>query len=149
MSVSVRVHRRRHAIVLDLIRDEPLSLVHDALRIGADDLDGPRRDCLRTLGLGSQDEHRLMEGRSLLLYSAGIGHDEERLRDEVVHIRYIDRIGEGYSGLAVKERENDIPHRGTEMHRINELKLRMALCELKNGTADMLDAARLILTIST
>lgn len=119
-----------------------IRLSQNGLLLHADELRRARGDGFGPFGLAAHDKHRLTERRGLLLQSAGVGQDEEAAGHQVVHLLDIDRVDEVDARMAAQDRERTFTHDRAEMHRIDDLDIRVFLDQAQDGVHDVLHRAR-------
>lgn len=102
MSVTVRIRRMAHGLVLGLIGEKTTELTVNDVLLGADELQCAGRNTLGALGGVAHDEHRLAQARGLLLYAARVGEDEVARRHEVVEVENLERVDDVQAVEAVQ-----------------------------------------------
>ena len=128
----------RHLCVSSLVLEQLACELYDIGLLNARKLDCAGFDCFRTLGLAAQYQNRLAETGCLLLKSAGVGHDHEAARHQIVHLVNGQRMNQMNAVIAAEELLCGLTHIRTEVNRINEVHIRICFAQLSNRTADVL-----------
>ena len=80
-----------------------------------------------------------------LLQSAGVGHDEIAACHQVVHLVHGQRMDEVDPVVAAEEFLRSLADIRAEVHRINEVYIRICFAQLGNGAADVLHRFAVVL----
>ena len=132
VTVAVGIDRVGHRRVGGGIVQQLVCQRKDRVTLHARELHRAGGDRLGALRLAPQDKHRLAECRSLLLQAAGVGHDHIAARHQVVHLVRAQRRDQMYVPDAIQMPVGALLHHRREMHRIDQLRLRVRpgkLCE--------------------
>ncbi|CAN3959931.1 HTH cro/C1-type domain-containing protein, partial [Dysosmobacter welbionis] len=121
MAVTVRIHRVGHGVVGALVPDQPLRHGDDVILYHAAELHGPGLYRLRPLRLPAHHQHRLAQGRGLLLETTGVCQHQIRPGHKVMHLVRRQRVDEMDPGRAPKIGVHCFPHHRAQVHRVHQL----------------------------
>ena len=145
LAVAVGVVRAGHGAVGAGIAQQLVRLRHDAVGIGADELDRARGHRLGALGGVAHHQHRLAQRRGLLLDAAGIGQDQGAAVHQVDERQVVLRLDEVDIANLAQQAAHRLLYLRVQVHRIDHVQLRMLAGNACQRGADALEAGAEVL----
>ena len=109
-AVTVRVARSRHGVEMAGVGEQAGGLGDDRVRIRADEQRRPRLYGFGSFRRLAQHEHRLAEGRGLLLDAAGVREHDRRELQRTAEVGVVERLGDVDPVETLERRQQRIPY---------------------------------------
>lgn len=146
MSVTIRIRRAAHGLVLGLIGEKAAKLAVDDVLLGADELQRAGGHALGALRGVAHDEHRLAQARGLLLDTARVGEDEVARRHEVVEVEHLERVDDVQAVETVELLVGGLSDERVHVDGVNCLCVRMLLHHAADGAEHAVHGLAQVLT---
>ena len=137
MKIIERILHACHATIRGLVGQQEREFRLDAFRRCSDNFRRPGLDRLGPLRDLPQDEYRFAKTRRLLLYSAGIGHNEIGRPQQLHELEVIERVEQRHVRQMSYPTPDDRLYIGVEVNRTDEVDVvAKPPCHALNGLAD-------------
>ena len=136
LSVAVGIDGLGHTLVGLLVIQQRGNLAYDEVMIGAHQMDGAALEGFRAFGGVAHHEDGLAQAGGLFLDAAGVGEDNRTLLHQIDELQILERFDEeevGTSEIFAKHLMDGLAHVGIEVHRIDEIHIRVLLAEVLHG----------------
>jgi hypothetical protein len=137
LAITIWIDCLGHALVSDRVVKEGADFVHDEIVIGAYEMNSAAFEGFGTLGSITHYKNGLAKTGGFLLNASRIGEDNSGLLHQINELEVLERLNEEEiwtSKVFSENFVNGFTHIGIEVHRIDEINIRVLLAEVLHGS---------------